>query len=734
MRMDFHKKGLYLLLIALLFSLSGGMAQAAALADLREELVRYQTEPAARAAQIAKDLRKVRDIEGGLARQYDIPVSEVLNYEYELEGIINTYYSIYFLQKRTDADSTFILDDNRIKELAAAKPPYPFVFYLDVIEDIDNCRQSFLDFQESIARYRDALQNLSGRKNDIERDYRLCREKSSLSTENRLKYNFELLIIKAKLEHCYADYTFYETNLKIAMQESSELKEKLDTLEPIIRNVRANIDFSADDFAFLDATVNAKVRLLENTVVMLNDKFNSLGAARRSTEYQTDFTKYWIPTEQNLVEDETLLVLDLVELWSATRLTWRSMDDLLSGKFTLKQRRELQARTKAIFEQCRVDLKVVNDDLQSLRRVNQEVSRRFGDDSWLKTKDEIAMRDEFRMNIDARKNRYLSYIVMLGEMSGQFEILIAETDRLIGEANADDRIESIWRDNIGGLLDTEVWSIDDYPITAKKLSPAMVIFLFGLMVTHYAVVLTRRHFEKRAEHVSRHSSLLIQNFVFYLGLIVSFLITLWMLHIPLTAFAFMGGAAAIAIGLGTQKIMGDTLSGILLLFQKKLRIGDEVIIGNTHGIVSEITLQNTVLVCQQSRHLIIPNSKVLDSPVLNLTLNNSLSRTEINISIAYDSDVSLAMGLIRTVLSENPNVLKTPPFRIILSEFEDSAIKFTAFFFVDLSKVFESNVQSAVRMSILDVFREHNIEIPFPQTEVKIKDDDRSDARNKDGK
>ena len=60
--MDFHKKGLYLLLIALLFSLSGGMAQAATLADLREELVRYQTEPAARAAQIAKDLRKVRDL------------------------------------------------------------------------------------------------------------------------------------------------------------------------------------------------------------------------------------------------------------------------------------------------------------------------------------------------------------------------------------------------------------------------------------------------------------------------------------------------------------------------------------------------------------------------------------------------------------------------------------------------------------------------------------------------
>ncbi len=722
MSVDFHKKIFLPVLLALIFSLYAAMAQAATLAEIREELARYQTEPAERAAQLVRDLRKVREIEEGLARQYDVPVSEVLAYEYELEKIINCYYSIYFTQKRTDTGSTFILDDNRLKELAAAKPPYSFVFFLDVIEDIDNCRQTFLSLQEDIARYRENLQEVSAHKNDIEKEYRLCREKSSLSTENRLKYNFDLLIIKARLERCYAEYTFYESRTKVAMQESSEIKEKLDALKPIIKNVRANIDFSREDFDLLDSIVYSKVRLLENTIVMLNHKYDSLSETRRRTEQPTDFTRYWIQTEQKLVEDETLLVLDLVELYSAMRLTWRSMDDLLAGRLTLKERRDMQAAAKAEIEQCRVDLKFANEDLQDLRRVSQEINRRFSDDRALKTPEEIRMRDEFRSNIEARRGRYLSYIIMLGEMSGQFEILLAETERMIGEANADDRIESIWRDNIGGLLNTEVWSIDDYPITARKIALALVIFLIGLLITRYAVLLMRRHLENRAAHVSRHSSLLIQNIVFYLGLIVSFLITLWILHIPLTAFAFMGGAAAIAIGLGTQKIMGDTLSGILLLFQKKLRIGDEVVIGGTHGIVAEITLQNTVLVCQQSRHLIIPNSKVLDSPVLNLTLNNSLSRTEVSVSISYDSDVSLAMGLIRTVLSENPNVLKTPPFRIILSEFEDSAIKFTAFFFIDLSKVFASNVQSAVRMSILDAFRERGVEIPFPQTEVKIKD------------
>lgn len=549
--MDFHKKIFLPILLALIFSLYAVMAQAATLAEIREELARYQTEPAERAAQLVRDLRKVREIEEGLARQYDVPVSEVLAYEYELEKIINCYYSIYFTQKRTDTGSTFILDDNRLKELAAAKPPYSFVFYLDVIEDIDNCRQTFLSLQEDIARYRENLQEVSTHKNDIEKEYRLCREKSSLSTENRLKYNFDLLIIKARLELCYAEYTFYESRTKVAMQESSEIKEKLDALKPIIKNVRANIDFSREDFDLLDSKVYSNVRLLENTIVMLSYKYDSLSETRRRTEQPTDFTRYWIHTEQKLVEDETLLVLDLVELYSAMRLTWRLMDDLLAGRLTLKERRDMQAAAKAEIEQCRVGLKFANEDLQDLRRVSQEINRRFSDDRALKTPEEIRMRDEFRSNIEARRGRYLSYIIMLGEMSGQFEILLAETERMIGEANADDRIESIWRDNIGGLLNTEVWSIDDYPITARKIALALVIFLIGLLITRYAVLLMRRHLENRAAHVSRHSSLLIQNIVFYLGLIVSFLITLWILHIPLTAFAFMGGAAAIAIGLGT---------------------------------------------------------------------------------------------------------------------------------------------------------------------------------------
>ena len=193
----------------------------------------------------------------------------------------------------------------------------------------------------------------------------------------------------------------------------------------------------------------------------------------------------------------------------------------------------------------------------------------------------------------------------------------------------------------------------------------------------------------------------MQNLVFYAGVIFSFLLTLWTLRIPLTAFAFMGGAAAIAIGLGMQKLMGDMIAGILLFFQKKIRIGDEVIIGGTYGIVSEITLQNTVLICQQTRHLIIPNSKMLDSSVLNLTLNNSISRYDLEVSIDYESDVE----------------------KTVVSEFEDSGIQITAYFFIDLSRTIESSVKSELRLRILEAFRENGIEMPYPQVDVHMRND-----------
>lgn len=719
--MDLLKK--YIFALSLLFSITFGAvcSEAATLADIRDQVAAYQLEPLQRARAVAKDLHKLRGIEEGLARQYDVPVSNVIGYEGELAGLINAYYSIFFMQKYLETNDSFTLDDARLNEIASTKPPYTLSFYIDVVADLDKCKDMLRQYQQSIEYSKTALIELSDIKSRLEREYRLLREKSSFSTELRLKYNFLLLITKARLERCYAEATFNENNIKSAQIEVSGLNEKIVKLVPLIKTIRTNISFESDDFEKLDAEANRKIKELRDVITSLNEKYDELDRVRRNRTERDSFSKYWVATEEKLVENEILLALDIMELWNAASFTWHSMEDAFARDLSVKDRLELTERIEAFSEMSSVDREVAMNDMRMLQRVNEEVLRRFGEDENLDSPAEITRRNDFRSNIDRRINRYLSYLAALRQMSILFGTLVAEMKGGDSETGTTVSLGSIAHYNIESFLDTEIWSVDDYPITAGKLIAAALMLIAGTVLTLLFVRIVKRQIAKK-EKVSSNGSMLLQNMIFCMGVIVSFLLALKVLHIPLTAFAFMGGAAAIAVGLGTQKIMGDTLAGILLLFQKKLRIGDEVIIGDTRGIVSEMSLQNTALLCEQSRMMIIPNSKVLDSSVINLTLNNSIIRTEISVSIAYSSDVHTALSLIREVLTDDPDVLDMPPFRINLSEFEDSAVKFTVFFFVDLSRViFEANVQSTVRLGILKSFREHGIEIPFPQTEVTVK-------------
>lgn len=696
------------------------IAEAGSLSELRDELVGYQLTPRRRAIALQRDLSRLRDVEEGLARQYDLKISDVLAYEHEIEGIINTYYSSYFIQRRGDLSNTFVMDDGRINELVSQKPPYTFAFYLSLIEDIEDCRAEYESQKAVVTSAKTRLQKIAETQNGLERDYRLANDDSLTSAEDRIKNEFKVMMIKARLERCIADAAFYSLAQKQAQSDMSIISEKLDKLDPILKHVRANIKASNDDFEYLDSIAYAKVLSLRSTITMLDEKFQTLGEMRRMPTRPGTFARYWIVTELRLVEDETLLVLDLVEDWAAVRFTWRSLEELLLGKLTRDEQKSVNERTVKMIDDIDDSMEYASDQVQRLRGVEQEVDRRFSYNESRLSDEDLRMKAEFLSNIKERKKRYLSYIVTLGEIKSQFEMLSAETQRIMGDAATNEKIGSLWREKARDVLDAEVWSADDYSVTVRKLMLTVIIFLIGFTATCLIVKGMKRH-HSRSRTFSAHSALLVQNLFFYAGVVISFLISLWMLHIPLTAFAFMGGAAAIAIGLGTQKIMGDTLSGLLLLFQKKLRIGDQVVIGEAQGVVKEITLQNTVLLCEESKHLIIPNSKVLESSVLNLTLNNSLSRSTVSLYIPYKSNEELAVSLMRQALSENPKVLKTPPYRIIISDFEPRALKLTAVFFADISENFLSDVDSSIRRQILDMFKEHGIEQSVPLSESDFK-------------
>lgn len=718
----------FMIIIAALLLTPASPLHAETLTEYKNAIVDYQAKPLDRTKDLYTEVAKLRDVEDGLARQYNIPISRVLNCEMIIEDTIQAYNRIYFLQKQGTSPSEFILDRDNVEDLLSMKPPYSFLFYLDFLEDFQNCINELSRLENIITTANTALNKIAMDIANEEKQFRLCNEKISAGSVNAFNLSWEMREIKARLEQSIAKQTLSSITAAISASDANETREKIHQLKPMLDKIRGNIKFNSDDLTYLNNKISDKNVKLYKTISMLAIKYRSRSEIRSSTSNITKLARFRLSTEQQLIGDEIIILFELVEKWSSLRLTWRRIQDLLEGNLSISEQKDVLSKTNSIIEDINYNIKICIDSIQKIRETEQGTVRRFRNQTGLIAQEEARTRDQLLVNLAARKNRYLSYILDFGEIRGHYLDLQEEALRILNEHDTEQKISLFWRENFSGIGEMELWHIDDSPITVSKFLRAILLFVIGVIITNLLVYFFKKKTASRLK-ISKHSGLVVQKFLYYIGVITSFMIALSSLHIPMTAFAFLGGALAIALGLGTQKFTGDIFSGIILLFQKKLRIGDVVIIGDKRGIVDEITLQNTVLRCHQSNHLIIPNSKVLDSSIINMSLNNTFTRSEVSISVAYSSDIDKAMELMSNILSEDQDVLKSPPFKILFEDFEQSSIKLTAQFFIDMKESRERDVKSAIRHKILTLFHEAKIEIPFPQTDVHIKNDSKEEDK-----
>ena len=696
------------------------LSNAQTLAEVKREILDYQSQPLERIKTLRAEVLKIQGLEDGLARQYSIPVSQVINYEMMLENNIHVYHSIYFLQRQGTAPSQFILEEGRLEELAKKTPPYSFLHYLDFLEDVENYLNEADRYKRLIEKTKSSILRNNGERDEAEKRFRLVNDLLSREAGNNLSNSWRMMEILAKLEECTAINTLNTATLSLAEKELKDTGGKIAIIGPMLENIRKNIKFSSEDFVVLNKIVLDKTKSLYETVSVLEKKIDPASEFSNDPSEITQFTRFWISNEKQLIRDEILMILEVIEKLTSLRSVWRGMQDLLEGNLNLSRQKFILSKTNDYIDDINANITLCVDAIQTIRETEQAVRRRFSGESPLITEGDAANRDKFLDNLAVRKKRYLSYLVDLGMIRSQYMDLRKESLRITGTQGNDDKMNFFWGSNFSRIKETELWHVGEYPVTVGKFSFGLMIFLLGIAITRYFAYAFRKRTSDGLS-MSRHSSLIIQKFIYYTGVIISTFFGLWSLHIPLTAFAFLGGAVAIAVGFGAQKYTGDIFSGMILLFQKKVRIGDEVIIADKRGIVEEITLQNTVVRCEQSNHLIIPNSKVLEGAIVNLTLNNSFTRAEVKISVAYDTDIEQAMSIMREILSKDKNVLKSPPYKILFEDFGESALDLTAQFFVDIKENLERDVKSSVRHKILTAFNNAKIEIPFPQRDVHIK-------------
>ena len=206
----------------------------------------------------------------------------------------------------------------------------------------------------------------------------------------------------------------------------------------------------------------------------------------------------------------------------------------------------------------------------------------------------------------------------------------------------------------------------------------------------------------------------------YIGIVIAALVAFTYAGFSLSNIAIIAGALSVGIGFGLQNLVNNFVSGLILLVERPIRVGDLVNVGGEEGYVRKISVRSTELETFDRANVIIPNSYFISEKVKNWTFRNQIRRVAIPIGVAYGSDSHQVQAVLLKVAEENPDVLKTPEPVVTLDEFSPASINFTLYTFIsDINEA--GRIRTQLSMAILDAFAEARIEIPYGQTDVTVR-------------
>ena len=208
----------------------------------------------------------------------------------------------------------------------------------------------------------------------------------------------------------------------------------------------------------------------------------------------------------------------------------------------------------------------------------------------------------------------------------------------------------------------------------------------------------------------------------YVILILAGLVALNILGFPLTNLALVAGALGVGIGFGLQNIVNNFLSGLILLFERPIKVGDMLVIDGQWGLVKEIRVRSTIFETFDRYVLIIPNSELVSNKVLNWThYGAGINRLSLKVGVSYGSDVRQVTQLITEVCQANPRVVEVPPPQVFFEAYGDSSLNFNVWVHLRIPSD-RIPATHELNSAIFEAFNAHGIEIPFPQRDLHIKE------------
>jgi small-conductance mechanosensitive channel len=272
---------------------------------------------------------------------------------------------------------------------------------------------------------------------------------------------------------------------------------------------------------------------------------------------------------------------------------------------------------------------------------------------------------------------------------------------------------------IGRIIEHPIVHVNQRPLTIMSIVLGIIILLvFVLISKGLRKVFKTRIFDKY--QLDEGIQLIILKLTHYLLIGLGVIIAVQSIGLNLTSLAVVFGLLSVGIGFGLQNVASNFVSGLIILFERPIKIGDRITIGDVWGDVENISLRATLIRTVDNITIIVPNSEFISSQVINWSHGDPKVRVHIPVGVAYGSDVPLVISSLLEVVKNHPEVMKDPPPKVWFTEFGDSSLNFELLAWT-LDPKRRPDVISDLNKEIDQIFRKNKVEIPFPQRDLHVR-------------
>ena len=465
-------------------------------------------------------------------------------------------------------------------------------------------------------------------------------------------------------------------------------------------------------------------RAMESAQVELNVAAEYLAEVRQRRDRSAD------PTPEVIEELEAarlqrearqlavMLLGDRLEHLVLARQVWTRRFKVVNQTATDEELKAWKADAETTARELAATGKIYTDELAQLRNTVATLQ------SELDASQEAAPDTSrwIRQQLASVRERISLYETVIAEAFALKQLI----DKLQGDISARSSSDSLgewlasgW-DWITTIWSYEIGAVEDRPITVSKIVVGIIIVLIGAVFSRkICTALARRLFPRVG--IEEGAAEALRSLLYYALLLGFGLLALKIVNVPLTAFTILGGALAIGVGFGSQNVINNFISGLILLVERPIKVGDLVQVEELIGTVEHIGPRSTRVRSPANMDIIVPNSVFLEKNVVNWTLSDDRHRTFVTVGVAYGSPTRDVANLIRRAVEEHGKVIEKPEPIILFSDFGDNSLVFEAHFWIHMRRMMERRiVESDIRYRIDSLFREAGIVIAFPQRDVHM--------------